>query len=141
MDVTDEWIKLVKKQIEVENLNVNEVAESENKVGNAAAKMYLRIIKLDSQKHAEVLSGILDVVRKIPPSENLWKYKLESYVDPLVVKRDLQRHMEREAQMIVHVEKEIQRTKDKVLKILLQYILEEERKHHKMLETIIKHTT
>ncbi|MGC8895879.1 MAG: ferritin family protein [Candidatus Bathyarchaeia archaeon] len=141
MDVTDEWIKLVKKQIEVENLNVKEVAESETKVGNAAAKMYLRIIELDSQKHAEVLSGILNVVGKIPPSENLWKYKIESYVDPLVVKRDLQRHMEREAQMIVHVEKEIQRTKDKALKMLLQYILEEERKHHKMLETIIKHTT
>ncbi|MDH7477978.1 MAG: ferritin family protein [Candidatus Bathyarchaeota archaeon] len=141
MNVTDEWIKMVKKQIEVENLNVKEVAESETKVGNAAAKMYLRIIKLDSQKHAEVLSGILDVVGKIPPSENLWKYKLESYVDPLVVKRDLQRHMEREAQMIVHVEKEIQRTKDKALKMLLQYILEEEKKHHKMLETIIKHTT
>jgi hypothetical protein len=140
MNITDEWIKMVKKQIEVENLNVKEVAESETKVGNAAAKMYLRIIKLDSQKHAEVLSGILDVVGKIPPSENLWKYKLESYVDPLVVKRDLQRHMEREAQMIVHVEKEIQRTKDKALKMLLQYILEEEKKHHKMLETIIKYT-
>lgn len=42
--------------------------------------------------------------------------------------------------MIVHVEKEIQKTKDKALKMLLQYILEEEKKHHKMLETIIKHT-
>ncbi|MEM3700087.1 MAG: ferritin family protein [Candidatus Bathyarchaeia archaeon] len=141
MNVADEWIKMVKKQIEVENINVKEVAESETKVGNAAAKMYLHIIKLDSQKHADVLSGILDVVGKIPPSENLWKYKLESYVDPLVVKRDLQRHMEREAQMIAHVEKEIQKTKDKALKTLLQYILEEEKKHHKMLETVIKHTT
>lgn len=86
MNVADELIKMVKKQIEIENLNVKEVAESETKIGNAAAKMYLRIIKLDSQKHSEVLSGILDIVGKIPPSENLWKYKLESYVDPLVVK-------------------------------------------------------
>jgi hypothetical protein len=36
-------LKMVKKQIEVENLNVKEVAESESKVGNAAAKMYLHI--------------------------------------------------------------------------------------------------
>ena len=42
--------------------------------------------------------------------------------------------------MIVHVEKEIKQTKDEGLKTLLQYIVEEEKKHHQMLETIIKHT-
>jgi len=140
MDVTDELIKLVKKQVEVENINVKEVSETEKIIGNAAAKLLLHIIKMDSQKHAEVLDGVLEVVGKIPPSGNLWLHKLESYVDPLAVKKDLERHKQREAQMIVHVEKEIKQTKDEGLKTLLQYIVEEEKKHHQMLETIIKHT-
>lgn len=140
MDVTDELIELVKKQVEIENINVKEVADTEKKIGNAAAKLLLHIIKMDSQKHAEVLGGILEAVGKIPPSENLWLHKLESYVDPMAVKKDLERHKQREAQMIVHVEKEIKQTKDEGLKTLLQYIVEEEKKHHQMLETIIKHT-
>jgi len=141
MNVTDELVKLVKKQVEVENINVKEVADTEKKVGNVAAKLLLHIIKMDSQKHAEVLGGILEVADKIPPSENLWQYKLESYVDPIAVKKDLERHKQREAQMIAYVEKEIKQTKDEGLKTLLQYIVEEEKKHHQMLETIIKHTT
>ncbi|MEM2147666.1 MAG: ferritin-like domain-containing protein [Candidatus Bathyarchaeia archaeon] len=141
MSIDEEWIKLVKHQIEVENVNVKEVAESEKKVGNAAAKLYLRIIRMDSQKHAEVLSGLLDFIGKVPSSENLWTHKLESYVDPFVVKKELERHMEREMQMIQHVKKEIRKTKDEALKTLLRYIVEEEKKHHKMIETILKNTT
>jgi rubrerythrin len=138
--VEEDWVKLVKQQIAVENTNVKEVAESEKKVGNAAAKLYLRIIKMDSQKHAEILSGLLEFIGKVPPTEDLWTYKLESYVDPFVVKRELEAHMEREKQMIQHVEKELWKTRDEALKALLQYILDEEKKHHKMLETVIKHT-
>jgi rubrerythrin len=136
----EELIKLIKQQIAVEDINVKEVAESEKKVGNAAAKLYLSVIKMDSQKHVEILKGILNFLSKSPPHENLWQYKLESYVDPLVVKKELERHMEREKQMIQHIENEIKKTKDEALKMLLQYIGDEERRHHKIIETILKHT-
>lgn len=138
--VEESWVKLVKQQIAVENINVKEVAESEKKIGNAAAKLYLRIIRMDSQKHAEILNGLLEFIGKVPSAENLWNYRLESYVDPFVVKRELEAHMAREKQMIQHVKREIAKTNDETLKALLQYLLEEEKRHHKMLETIIKHT-
>lgn len=140
MDNKEELAELFKQLIEVENINVKEVAESAKKVGNAAAKLYLKIIRMDSQKHSEILSGLLEFMANAPPLENLWEYKLESYVDPFVVKKELERHIEREKQMIKHIEKGIQKTKDEALKMLLQYIGEEEKRHHKMLEAILKHT-
>jgi len=93
---------------------------------------------MDSQKHADALEGMLEVLKGKPPSKNLWEHKLESYVDPIVVKKELERHMERENQMIKHVEEEIEETKDEGLRMLLKFIVEDERKHHKMLEEIIK---
>jgi len=140
MDISDELTKLVEAQIAVENLNVREADETEKKLGNAAAKLLLHIIGMDSQKHAYVLNQILEAAKEIPPSETLWQHKIESYVDPIAAKKDLEQHIKREAQMIKHVEEETKQTKDEGLRMLLQYIVEEEKKHHKMLETIIEHT-
>jgi hypothetical protein len=78
------------------------------------------------------------MISKVPPSKDLWEHKLESYVDPIAVKIELESHMKREAEMIAHVEKEIKQTKDEGLKQLLQLIFEEEKKHHKMLKTVIQ---
>jgi len=129
---------MAKKQIEIEKENVKEVSETEKKIGYAAAKLFLHIIQMDSQKHADALEGMLEVLKGKPPSKNLWEHKLESYVDPIVVKKELERHMERESQMIKHVEEEIEETKDEGLRMLLEFIVEDERKHHKMLAAIIK---
>lgn len=139
METEPKIIQLIKKQIEIEKINVRQVGETEKKVGNAAAKLFLGVIRLDSQKHANILNGILEVLRGIPPSKTLWEYRIDSYIDPFVVKMELKNHMEREAEMIVHVEDEIKQTKDEGLKLLLQHIVDDERKHHKILETIVRH--
>ena len=139
METKERFIQLIKKQIEIEKENVRYVSETEKKVGNAAAKMSLLEIRLDSQKHVDILNGILEVLSGVPPSQTLWEYRLESYVDPLVVKRELENHVKRETEMLEHVEEEIKQTKDGGLKLLLQHIADDERKHHKILETIVKH--
>jgi len=139
METKERFIQLIKKQIEIEKENVRYVSETEKKVDNAAAKMSLLEIRLDSQKHADILNGILEVLSGVPPSQTLWEYRLESYVDPFVVKRELENHVEREAEMLEHVEEEIKQTKDEGLKLLLQHIADDERKHHDILEAIVKH--
>jgi len=101
--------------------------------------MSLLEIRLDSQKHADILNGILEVLRGVPPSKTLWEYRIESYIDPFVVKRELESHIKREDEMLDHVEKEIKQTKDEGLKLLLQHIADDERKHHDILEAIVKH--
>ncbi|NIQ07356.1 MAG: hypothetical protein GWO20_17015, partial [Candidatus Korarchaeota archaeon] len=85
------------KQIKIEKTNVEQVNKTEEKVGNPAAKLYLQVIGIDSQKHADILKGIAEVLSEIPPSEKLWERKLERYVDPFVVERELESHMKREA--------------------------------------------
>lgn len=139
METEDRLVQLIKKQIEIEKTNVKQVSETEEKVDNAAAKLSLLEIRLDSQKHADILNGMLKVLSGVPPSKTLWEHRIESYIDPFVVKKELETHMKREAEMIAHVEEEIKQTNDEALRLLLQHILDDERKHHKALETIVKH--
>lgn len=139
METRERLIELIRAQIKVEKENVRQVTETEKKVDNAAAKLSLLEIRLDSQKHADILNGILEVLSGVPPSQTLWEYRLSSYIDPFLVKGELENHEKREARMIDHVEEEIKQTKDEGIKLLLQHVLEDERKHHKILETIVKH--
>jgi len=142
METKERLTELIRKQISIENINVEKVSETEKKVGYAAAKLFLQVIRADSQKHVDILNGILEILRGIPPSESLdarawWEYKLESYIDPVLVKRELEDHMKRESEMIVHVEKEITSTKDEGLKQLLNHILDDEKRHHRILKTVV----
>ena len=139
MKRNNKLVQLIKEQIEIEKENVRQVGETEKKVDNAAAELFLNVIKLDSKKHADILNGLLKVLRGIPPSKTLWEHRMEKYIDPFVVKRELENHMDREAAMIVHVEEEIKQTEDEGLKLLLQHIADDERKHHKILQTVVKH--
>lgn len=139
METRERLVELIRAQIKVEKENVRQVTETEKKVDNAAAKLSLLEIRLDSQKHADILNGILEVLSGVPPSQTLWEYKISSYIDPFLVKGELENHEKREARMIDHVEEEIKQTKDEGIKLLLQHVLEDERKHHKILETIVKH--
>ncbi len=139
METRERLIELIRAQIEVEKENVRQVTETEKKVDNAAAKLSLLEIRLDSQKHTDILNGILEVLSGVPPSQTLWEYRISRYIDPFLVKGELESHEKREARMIDHVEEEIKQTKDEGIKLLLQHVLEDERKHHKILETIVKH--
>jgi rubrerythrin len=96
-------------------------------------------MRLDSQKHASLLGGILKIMNEMPPSKVLWSYQIQSYVDKLAVKKELENHVSLETEVLKHVEEEIQQTKDEGLKLLLQHIAEDEKKHHKILETIVRY--
>ena len=138
MEQNDKFVQLIKRQLEIENEIVKRIVEIEKKVGNAAARLLLLEMRLDSQKHAGILSGILDVIKGAPESKSLWQHKLEGYVDPIVVKKALEEHVGMEKDVLAHVEEEIRSTRDESLKLLLQHIAEDERKHHQILETIVK---
>jgi rubrerythrin len=140
MENREELVRLIKKQIEIENDHVKRLDELQKKVRTAAAQLLLYEMQLDSQKHASILSGTLKVLKGVPPSKTLWNYRIESYVDESVVKQELETHMKMETEVLDHVEKEIEKTKDEGLKLLLQNIAEDEKKHHKILGVIVKHS-
>jgi len=140
MERKEELVQLIKKQIEIEKDHIKRISELQKKVDTPAAQLLLLEMRLDSQKHANILSGILRVLRRMPPSKVIWDYKIASYVDKLAVKKELENHVKMETEVLNHVEKEIQRTNDEGLKLLLQHIADDEKKHHKILETIVHYS-
>jgi rubrerythrin len=132
-------IQLIKKQIDIENSHVKRISEMEKKVDTEAARLLLMEMRLDSQKHASLLNGILKVLSDAP-SKNLWSHQIESYVDKLAVKKELEEHVKKEEEVLKHVEEELKHTGDEGLKLLLQHIAEDEKKHHKILDTIVKYS-
>lgn len=140
MENRDELVRLLKKQIDIENDHVRRLDALQKMVNSAAAQILLYEMQLDSQKHASILGGILKVLKGVPPSETLWDYRIDSYVDELAVKKELENHMKMEIDVLNHVEEEVKQTKDDGLKLLLQNIIEDEKKHHKILEAIVRHS-
>lgn len=131
--------KLVERQRQSEESMVRIVKTLEDKVNNAAAKLLLAELRLDSSKHAQICQEILKFVEKDVP-EMLWDARIESYVDMAVVKKELERHIQLEEAMLKDVEKTIATTKDEALKLLLSHIAEDEKKHHKNIQMIISNS-
>jgi len=49
-----------------------------------------------------------------------------------------EKHIEKERYALQQIEEVAKETKDEAVKLLLQHILEDEKKHHKIFQTIIK---
>lgn len=136
MSSEDSVVELVKKQKKLEENMVKLVKALEGKVHNAAAKLLLAELRLDSTKHANICQEILKVTEKTKPVM-LWDARIDSYVDMEVVKRELEKHTQLEESMLKDVEKIIRETKDEATKVLFTHIAEDEKKHHKNIRLII----
>jgi rubrerythrin len=132
--------ELIKKQISIENDHITRLKELEKKVDTAAAKLLLIEMRLDSTKHAAILSEIYEIINKLAPSQTLWTYKIDSYVDKQSIRRELENHVKLESDVLAHVEEEIRQTDDEGLKLLLEHIAADEKKHHQILETVVKYS-
>lgn len=137
MEHREKLAELIQTQIRIENEHVRRIGELEKKVGTPAANLLLLEMRLDSQKHAGILTGILEMMEKVPTDQTSWEYELEGYVDPVLVKKSLEDHMKMETDVLDHVESELKHTKDEGVKLLLKHIQEDEKKHHAILKTII----
>jgi rubrerythrin len=130
----DSIIQIIKSQIEVEKTNVKEALETERKMERDVAKLFLEIIRMDSQKHSNILSRTLKILENptIKSRENFFYI----YYAPIVVRKELEAHKKREKEMMSLIKKELKQTKREGLKNILNLILEDEKKHSKMLKSI-----
>ena len=81
---------------------------------------------------------LLEQVEPEDPSIKFWGKETRNYVDALTAKKELVKHITVETKMLKHVEKEIKKTNDEAIKELFKHIADDERKHHKIMETILK---
>jgi rubrerythrin len=141
MNSEGSFVKMLKTHMKAEANMIKACAKLEKKVHTAAAKLLLAEMRLDSVKHEGIIREILNVIEKRPPpppETKLWDYRIESFVDMEAVRKELQRHVNVEADMLSNIEKVIRATPDEAVKVLLSHIAEDERKHHKNMELIIK---
>jgi len=138
MKSNSELIGMLKAHKKFEANMVNLVANLEGKVHTRAAKLLLAEMRLDSRKHEAILDEVLNTLEDKPQPKQLWETRIESYVDMQVMKQELEKHMQLEADMLRDAEKEIRETQDEALKTLLTHIAEDEKKHHKNIELIIR---
>ena len=137
MKAENSVVKLIRKQKQSEESMVKAVEVLDGKVRNEAAKLLLAELRLDSTKHAQICNEILKTVEKAEPV-NLWDARIEGYVDMQLVKKELERHIKLEEAMLKDVERIISESTDEAIKLLFTHIAEDERKHHKNIQLIIK---
>jgi bacterioferritin (cytochrome b1) len=126
----DDLVKFLKDQIKIENKIVESLNKSLPDLGNPTVKGVLKGISLDSVKHAEMYASavtLLTSVSKALTQENLDKQK------------DLvEKHIQMEAELIEKIGNMLPSVKDKKVKLLLNAILGDEKRHHELLKDILE---
>jgi len=136
MEAHSQLKQLIREQVEIERESVARLTETEKKVGADAAKLLLTEMRMDSQKHAAVLEAVLEVLNSPPSSKSLWERSLHAFVDPIIIKRELEHHKGLGNSMLTHLQDEIRKTDDDALRTLFEHLAEDEKRHHEILDTI-----
>ncbi len=126
----DELVGFLRKQVNVENEIVNSVNRALGEIGNPAVKGVLKGISLDSMKHAEMYDAAINLLTSVLPAltqENLDKQR------ELVKK-----HIRMEAELIQKINKTIPSIENKKVKLLLNAILTDEKRHHQLLKEVLE---
>ena len=120
----------INRQVELEEKIVKLVGKVTENVKNLLVKILLQSIGLDSQKHADMLRAILALLKRETP--------FISEEERKSVSNQIKEHIELEKKAIETYSEIIEKTDDKKIKTILQYIIEDEKRHHEMLLKIDK---
>jgi len=133
-----ELADIIMEQIEIEKESVRRLSETEKKVGSGAARLLVCEMRMDSQKHADVLEAMLEVLKSPQSSGSSWERALHSFVDPAIVRKEIENHMALEKSMSSHIQEETAKTDVEVIRTLLSHLGEDEKKHRAILDTIVQ---
>jgi len=138
MELHEDLVKLIEEQIGIEKESVAMFAETEQRVGTSIAKLLLSEMRMDSQKHASILEEVLKTLKGHPPPNSSWQEGFARFIDPLVVKREIEKHKDLTKSMQAHLAREMSKTKDETILALLKHLAQDERRHNEILDTIAK---
>jgi rubrerythrin len=126
----DELVQFLKDQIKVENKIVDSLNKSLPNIGNPTVQGVLKGISLDSVKHAEMYASavrLMTTVSKALTQENLDQQK------------DLvEKHIQMELVLIQKIGEMLPEVKDKKVRLLLEAILSDEKRHHELLRNVLE---
>jgi rubrerythrin len=109
---------------------VSSLNKSLTDIGNPTIKGVLKGISLDSVKHAEMYDSAVKLLTSVPQAltqENLDEQK-----------RLVERHIELETELIEKISNTLPTVENKKVKLLLNAILVDEKRHHELLKEILE---
>ena len=126
--------KFLQKQIEIEHKIVKSLDEALKEIANPAVKTALKGVSLDSVKHAEMYTAAAKLLTPVPPalSQELTQSDLDKQ------RKLVEKHVHMEAELIKQLTGIMQNIENEKIGLLLKSILQDERKHHKLLKRIMK---
>ncbi len=124
----EELKNFLRNQIDIENRIVRRVEENTKETKNLLIRELLRGIAYDSMKHANMLSGLIAILESKTPliSEEESKEFLEG----------IREHIKLEQKAIETYSILIHQVTDERVKMIISYILEDEKRHHALLKRI-----
>jgi hypothetical protein len=130
-----EFSELLKKHLQLEKKTSDLLQRSQQKLTNLPAKLMIESIRQDTIKHIKIIKAVL---HKVNEEKKPTSSKLHKWTDMKVAMEELKKHIELEELMLKHVKKEKNKTQDSVIQYLLEHIIEDEKRHHKIFKNIIK---
>jgi hypothetical protein len=130
LDSKDELVDFLKEQIKIENRIVNSLNSSLDDIRNPAVRGVLQGISLDSLKHAEMYTSAVGLLTSVQPA--LAQKQLDK-------QRELvEKHISLEAELIGKISEKLPSIEDKKIKLLLNAILMDEKRHHELLKEVLE---
>jgi len=126
----DELTVFLKKQIEIENKIVKSLDKELVEIGNPAVKGVLKGISLDSLKHAEMYRAAVNLLTVV--SQALTQEQLDKQI--LLVEE----HIRIEEELIERISKAIRSIENDKVRLLLNAILLDEKRHHELLKKVLE---
>lgn len=130
MKLKEELLKFMRRQIEVENEIVESLNNALIEVKNPSVKGVLKGISLDSVKHAEMYAAAVELLTSV--SQALTQKHLDEH------RRLVEKHIRMEAELIKKISEILPKVEDKKVKLLLDAILADERRHHELLNMVLE---
>lgn len=122
-------VDFLKKQIVVENEIVDSLNNGLVDVKNPPVKGVLKGISLDSVKHAELYAAAITLMTGV--SQALTQENLDKQ------RKLVEKHIEIEAELIKKLDKVIPTIENEKVKLLLNAILADEKRHHELLKVVL----
>lgn len=130
LSTNDELVNLFKSQIKTEQAIVESVKTGLAEIKNPAVKGVLDAISLDSTKHAHMYSAAITLLTEV--SSALTEENLEKQ------KELVKKHIQLETQVIEKLVVALPSVKNEKVKLLLEAILSDEKRHHSLLTKILE---
>ncbi len=130
MNSKDELLAFLREQTKIEKKIVRSLNRSLLTIENPPVKGILQGISLDSVKHSKLYESAITMLVSVS--------KALSQEDLNEQKKLVEKHIQIEAELIEKISKKLPTVENKKVQLTLAAILADERRHHKLLKSVLE---